>query len=82
MTFHIDNRGGLQQPPFRNYVREKCSGELGLKVNVGDVILKWNLSTMHRLPNAQIKSTIDFQNSPLLQRVIFYGTVYQTVSIK
>ena len=35
MTFHIDNRGGggLQQPPFGKYVREKCSGELGLKTH-------------------------------------------------
>ena len=28
MTFHIDQ--GVATPPFGNYVREKCPGELGL----------------------------------------------------
>ena len=30
MTFHIDNRGGCNNPLFGKYVREKCSGELRL----------------------------------------------------
>ena len=30
MTFHINNQKGVATTPFRKYVWEKCSGELGL----------------------------------------------------
>ena len=47
MTFNINNPERLQQLPFEKYVREKGSGELGLRVSdIKKILLiktKWKL---------------------------------------